>query len=348
MLGLTTALRSAAAVAGYAHGARHGGMHVPIAMRGRSVPAAPTPDTWADEYGMIERADGHRLRWHATGAGGPVFVMLHGFSLRGHVWDPQIRRLAQDALVVTVDQRGHGDSDPWRQGQGVSETLAADLACVLDTLGLTDVVLVGHSLGGIALAQFLVDHPDLRDERVSGAVFVSTTGTTRLISSKLWGPLGGPVRPLEDVGRHVAARVIAHEGPRLFKAARRSGVATRLGFGRHAPDDSVLYTHRQLRETHSDTWRNAFRSLGGFDVLDRLRDVPTPALVLCGSHDLITPAYLSRRLHESLPRSELHIVHGAGHMLMLETPDLVADHLRCFAESVMPDVWQSRPAVRAV
>ncbi|MBX7160498.1 MAG: alpha/beta hydrolase [Acidimicrobiia bacterium] len=338
-------LRALGALAGFAHGWRLQGPHLPHGIRRRPHPEPPSPETWADEYGTVERPDGGRLAWTATGTGGPVFLMVHGVTLGGHLWRRQVADLSRDCLVVTVDQRGHGVSDPWDGPHGISH-LGADIAAVIESLGLEDVVVVGHSLGGIATAQFLVDHPELRDERVAGAVFLSSTATARLASA-LAGPVAALVRPVETVGLAVIPRMVPAVVEAAVAPARRGALVTRLAYGAGVREDDLRYTHAQVSGVRGDTLRRVFGSLGSFHLLDRLADVPTPALVMCGDRDLITPRFLSRRLHAALADSTYVEVRGGGHMLMHETPEYVVDNLRCFAESVLPDVWRTRPAIAA-
>lgn len=345
MIGFRSVLRAFGALAGFAHGWRLQGPHLPHGIRRRPHPAPPAPETWADEYGTVERPDGGQIAWTATGTGGPVFLLVHGVTLGGHLWRSQVDELARDALVVTVDQRGHGASDPWAGPPGIAH-LGADLAAVIESLELDDVVLVGHSLGGIAAAQFLVDHPELRDERVAGAVFLSTTATTRLVSARL-GRAGALVRPVEAAGLAVIPHLIPDVVGAIVSPPRRGALATRLAYGARVLEADLRYTHAQVRDVHMHTLRRTFGSLRSFHLIDRLAEVPTPSLVMCGDRDMITPRYLSRRLHAALADSTYVEVRGGGHMLMHETPEYLTDNLRCFAESVLPDVWRTRPAVAA-
>lgn len=351
MIAFKSVLRAVGALAGLAHGWRQQGPHVPHGLRrggpgrGRSAIAPSRPEAWADEFGTVERADGGQLAWTATGGGGPVFLLVHGVTLGGDVWHRQVADLAADSLVVTVDQRGHGASDPWTGGHGLAH-LGGDLATLIQTLGLRDVVVVGHSLGGIATAQFLVDHPGLRDERVAGAVFLSSTATTRLASARM-GRAAPLLRPAEIAGLAVVPRLVPAVVEAVTAPARRGALVTRLAYGARVGEDDLRYTHEQVRRVRRETLKRVFRSLGSFHLLDRLADVPTPSLVMCGDRDLITPRYLSRRLHAALPTSEYIEVRGGGHMLMHETPEYLTDNLRCFAEAVLPDAWGQSPAIAA-
>lgn len=73
-----------------------------------------------------------------------------------------------------------------------------------------------------------------------------------------------------------------------------------------------------------------------FDVLDQLTRLDLPALILCGSMDVMTPPKFSRLLHEQLTNSELHIIKDAGHMLMLEKPEEVSSLMKQFMDKLPP------------
>jgi pimeloyl-ACP methyl ester carboxylesterase len=68
----------------------------------------------------------------------------------------------------------------------------------------------------------------------------------------------------------------------------------------------------------------------GHDATDGLSRVTVPAMILVGSRDLLTPVYAARRIATALPHAEMHVLPGAGHQLMQERPDEVAELLRDF------------------
>ena len=122
---------------------------------------------------QVEAADGATLRGIDCGEG-PTVLLVHGWTEHLGFWAPVARRLVDGGFrVVSVDQRGHGGSDrgdaPYRP-----ETLADDLRAWVETLDLRDVVLAGHSMGGLAAMAFATEHPDLANERVRSLVLVAT------------------------------------------------------------------------------------------------------------------------------------------------------------------------------
>ena len=96
----------------------------------------------------VRLPDGTRIRCLVGGEPtAPPVVLLHGLGERARGWEPVSTRLAGTYRVVAVDLRGHGDSD-W-PGEYSYELMRDDVTGVLDELGLSDVVLIGHSMGGV-------------------------------------------------------------------------------------------------------------------------------------------------------------------------------------------------------
>lgn len=92
------------------------------------------------------------------GTGGPALVLLHGIGSRGVSWWPVIGALASRHSVHALDLRGHGDSDKPASGY-LPDDYAADLTAVLDHLGLAQPLVMGHSLGGVALLHWGAMNP---------------------------------------------------------------------------------------------------------------------------------------------------------------------------------------------
>lgn len=278
----------------------------------------------------------HRLPSHDRGElcvveKGPVearpLVLLHGITLAARVWGYQLRDLSDRYRVVACDLRGHGLSAAGEEGFGL-HLLAADLRTVLEALDLRDAIVVGHSMGGMTLMQFCGDHPDVLDERVAGVVFLATA----------------PVIPLPVVLQRVLRRV----GPLIERAGGRRGwdrmprigigdgdvpyVLARRAFGRHPSHTHIELTRQLVADTvPAASWSSGL-GLVVHDAEEALAATKTPAMVIAGELDNITPVALSRRIAELLPDAELHVLPDAGHQLMLERPHELGELLDRFTE----------------
>lgn len=96
----------------------------------------------------VHSIDGVPIRYSVTGAGEPAVVLLHGWAMDRRIWDGQVPRLAEPYRVVAVDLAGHGESGSGRADWTMG-AFAEDVRAVVDALGLSRVVLVGHSMSGL-------------------------------------------------------------------------------------------------------------------------------------------------------------------------------------------------------
>jgi pimeloyl-ACP methyl ester carboxylesterase len=116
--------------------------------------------------------NGRRLSYLDFGGTGRPLLALHGHLSEGAVFAPLAQALGSEWRVIAPDQRGQGESE--RAEEYSREGYLGDVAALLDHLGLEQVVLLGHSLGGINAYQFAARHP----ERV--AAFVNVEGPVAL------------------------------------------------------------------------------------------------------------------------------------------------------------------------
>ncbi|MDQ3941325.1 MAG: alpha/beta hydrolase, partial [Actinomycetota bacterium] len=268
----------------------------------------------------IELPDGARLFIEEAGppsSRGAVF--LHGSALRTDVWHYQLDGIGAHRLVF-YDLRGHGLSQPKGDATYSIPTLADDLERVLDAVGLEEAVLVGHSVGGMVALQYCSDHLDQLSTRIKGLVLVNTTHRPAL--ETITG--GAAVARIERAVRHPLdllgsqhrsidrLRKIIRPSDSLFLAVSFSA------FGPQASARQVDFTYDMLAETPTDVIFDLFKCYRDFDIGDVLGDISVPALVVAGTHDRLTVSGASQYLDEHLPKAELELIEGCGHMTMLE------------------------------
>ncbi|HEY3834499.1 MAG TPA: alpha/beta hydrolase [Acidimicrobiia bacterium] len=278
----------------------------------------------------IPTADGGTINFIDTATKNPsggVVVLVHGVTLSMRTWVRQLDALPKAGLrVVAYDQRGHGASTLGGTGFSVPN-LGDDLAALLEGLDLDDVVLVGHSMGGIAVQSFVARHPEMARARVRGIVLLSTLAAT----------LGGSqAAQLNQLVERVTRRT--PDSSRLW-AVRPIGLRmARVGFG-SAPQENDLELVRQMLLECSPTTRAAGpRSLIGFDLTAELDRIDIPTVVVCGTKDVITPPTNARLLHERIADSKLELLDGGGHMLMLERAGAVNEIIERMARTPRRDL----------
>ena len=248
-------------------------------------------------------------------------VFVHGSVLRTDVWHYQMQGLQGHRLVFS-DLRGHGQSTKGEASYSIS-TLAEDLLAVIDEVGLEEVVIVGHSVGGQIALQLCHDHPDLMGSKIKGLVLAHTSHgpfTETLIASGMIARLERITRrPFDALGKQ-HKRI-----EKLRKFVRPSdavfwGVAM-AAFGEKASPTHIDFTYDMLSNTPVDVIFDLVKSYRDFDLTDHLDAIALPVLVLGGTHDRLTLPKASHFLASHLPQADLHIFEGSGHMSMLEHHD---------------------------
>lgn len=307
----------AAGVVGAAYGAQRAVM--------RSLDNRPDPDAGKlgsprfDEERRFPSHDGGSVYAISRGSG-PTFVLSHGVTIDSRVWAKQFEALPERGVrVVAFDHRGHGQSSVGESGYSL-ENLGADVCTALEVLDLRDVILVGHSMGGLAAQSFVLADPDVARERVRGLVLLSTFARTPLAALSSRGP-GARVAGWLDLAA-------------VMQRPQLGTMVARLGFGREPLASHVELTRRMLAECSPDTAREAIEPLLGVDLLDDLARIDLPTLVIGGTADLLTPPSEARRIAEHIPGARLELVERAGHMIMLERADTFHELLFDFAREV--------------
>lgn len=283
------------------------------------------------EQAEIPLADGLRLHMRTAGPrNAPVtVVLLHGWVLDGRTWHRQLQPLAEVARVVTYDARGHGRSGGIARGSATLDRLGDDLAEVLSAVAPSGpVVLAGHSLGGMTIMEYAHRHPADFAERVGGLFFLSTTAEGH--THTLYG-LPPRVANLIRVAEMTSAQVLARLGD--WRPHRALAVALRpslrwLLFGHPCDPADVHLTIKAVARAPLGSIGGLRPAVGTQARLDTLAALPTvPTAVLVGERDRLTPPVCARSIAGALPGAALTICPGAGHMLMLERPDVVTSAL---------------------
>jgi non-heme chloroperoxidase len=232
--------------------------------------------------------------------------------LTSRVWVQQFREWPELGYrVVAFDHRGHGGSTVGTEGHSV-EHLARDILAVLEHHDLRDVLLVGHSMGGFAVQMFAARHADIARERVTALGLLSTAARSPVI--------GGLPRA------RTALAALSARGPDIGEMFRRPSLGfalARASLGRDAQASHVELTRELLASTSHETRRDAVAGILRFDIEAELPRIDRPTLVLVGSADVLTPPAEARRIARGIPGARLEVIPRAGHMLMLERPDVL-------------------------
>jgi pimeloyl-ACP methyl ester carboxylesterase len=269
----------------------------------------------------------------ADAAADPVTVVFcHGYTLDQDSWHYQRRDLGDLGRLVFWDQRGHGRSQRGTMERADVDRLGRDLLTVLDAVAAEGpIVLVGHSMGGMTVMALADQHPELFGERVVGVALLSTS-PGRLAEVAFGMPaLAGRLlrrmapRALDALGRQPG---LVERGWRLGKDVAYV-LTKRYSFATDVSPSLVEFCAGMIAATPIEVVAELYPAFAAHDKLSALPVLDgVETLVLCGDSDALTPRRHSEAIVEEIPGAELVIVPNGGHLVMLEHPAVVNDHLR--------------------
>jgi 3-oxoadipate enol-lactonase/4-carboxymuconolactone decarboxylase len=251
-------------------------------------------------------ANGVELFYELSGPeGAPVVVFSNSLGTTLAMWDAQVAALSGSFRCLRYDTRGHGRSNVVDAPFAVDD-LAADLAGLLDALGIAKAHVVGLSLGGMT-GQILAA---TRPEKVDRLVLCATSAY--MPPRNLWQERADVVR-LKGM-EAVADSVIA----RWFTPA-------------HQASPGAQATRRDLLRIDPVGYARCCEAIGAMDLRERIGAITAPTLVVAGAEDPATPVAMAEEICNRVPGAQLAVVQEAAHLIAVEQPDrltrLIADFL---------------------
>jgi pimeloyl-ACP methyl ester carboxylesterase len=252
---------------------------------------------------VLERT-GVRLFYEIRGPAGPATPVLltHGFAASARMWEPNLAVLAGGRRVVTWDLRGHGRSDAPDDPSLYSEPLAvADMAALLDAVGVERAVIGGLSLGGYLSLAFYLGHP----ERVAALMLFDTGPGYRRDAAR------------DDWNRRVERTAVAYEAGGLAAQPERGGI---IGAEHGSAAGLVLAARGIMTQSHPG-------------VIDSLPTIAVPTLVVVGAQDapfLAAADYMAARI----PGATKVVIEGAGHAANVDQADAFNRAVLAFLEDL--------------
>ena len=233
---------------------------------------------------------GYKLHYRVVGTGSPL-VLIHGFGVSGHIWQRVLPYLAQEHQVFVIDLPGYGRSTysetgaPWRLRE-----MAPLLMAWLQSMQLSPVHLVGHSMGG-AIAMHLAAHApevvrSLTLIDAAGIPFRSTFSALALRSARSFVQRKNGIYPLPLIRDVLRPRL------RLF-------------------------------------WQGATQT-AFCDFRAEIATLTMPILILWGEQDILVPLSLGYELYRALPHAVFVPFAQSGHRPMLAQPELMSGVVLAF------------------
>ena len=304
-------------------------MSWPDPRRLRYTPTTRVPSDDGTQIAVEILGDGHA---------GPTFVFVHGWTFSSRSYHYQ-RMLAERFRLVLMDHRGHGESDPGPRAHRTVDQIGRDLYAVLnETCAERDVILVGHSMGGMTIMSLAAQHPDLFGPKVKGVALLNTS------AGEVQDNVFGLPRPLAAafVKQWESSLALMVSDPAKAERAKRSGtgmsrlISRWLNFGTKPDKRLVAFTEAMSAQTKAEVVGDFYLSLQEHDKVEALQALGhVPTLVIAGEKDRLLPPKHARLIASEVPHARLLELHGAGHCPMLEQPEAVNAALYDLAEAVL-------------
>jgi pimeloyl-ACP methyl ester carboxylesterase len=233
----------------------------------------------------------------------PPVILIHGAGGDYLHWPHHIRRMP-GYRVYALDLPGHGKSGGIGH-QKVGE-YAREVSELMSRIELYRAVIVGHSMGGAIAQTLALEYPD----RVIGLGLVGT---------------GARLRVNPDLLEKLSMET-------TFPAA--VNMVMKWSYAPGMDEDHLTQVKRQLLSNRPAVMYGDYLACNRFDIMDIVKDIQVPVCIVCGEDDKMTPPKFSEYLHNAIPKSTLTLIPGAGHMVMLECPEVLAQTLFAFFEEL--------------
>ena len=262
---------------------------------------------------MKTQVNGITLAYSDQGTGLPI-VFLHAFPLNRTMWWGQEHALSSQFRIITIDLRGHGESDAplWRY---TLEQSADDVRVLLDHLSIRQAVFVGLSMGGYILFAFYRKYAD----RVNGLILADTRAQADTAEGK--------------DGRFLMAQTAYKEGPSAIadlmipKLLSPMSIQTKLDLVQHV---RAMIQGNQISGIAGDLMAMADRP----DSVTLLSQITCPTQIIVGDLDQATPPSDAELLANRISNARLAIIPQAAHLANLEQPETFNRIVASFASEL--------------
>ncbi|OSS42099.1 Carboxylesterase [Desulfurella amilsii] len=214
-----------------------------------------------------------------------TIVFIHGSGATKLTWKHQLQALLPNYTKIALDLIGHGES----KGNGYSsiKDYVEFIKSFIETLGLKNLVLCGHSMGGAIVQLFSLEYPSLID-----AVIIAGSGAKLKVN--------------QDI---------------LDATLKSLNYGSQWAYCEHTKKKLIDQAESDFYQTDKMVRYNDFLACNSFDIMQKVMQIQKPALIIVGSCDKLTPMKYAQYLKDSIGQSKLIIIQNAGHMSMWEQPD---------------------------
>jgi pimeloyl-ACP methyl ester carboxylesterase len=226
-----------------------------------------------------------------------TLLFIHGAGGTHKVWEYQLKFFNN---AVAIDLAGHDVG----VGKSTIDEYVEKVKRFCDEKSLRNIVMIGNSMGGAIVQKFALDHP----EYLRAIVLVCTGAKLRVT-------------------------------PMIFEAIKKNyaqaiELITEFAFSYRAPSEIKKRVAEEMMKIRTEVTYGDFEACDKFNIIDRLKEIKLPTLIICGLEDQLTPVKYSEYLKDNIPNSKLEIVADAGHMVMLERPKEFNEKLEEFIKEL--------------
>ena len=244
----------------------------------------------------------------------PAIVLVHGSNSSLHTFEPLVRILEDKYRLVSYDQPGHGLTGPHPLDDYSAQGMFEAIDAVVDATGIEKFAIAGHSMGGWVAWRYALERPD----HLSALILISASGAPPSPNSEKPRPYLGARIMRHPIGRflgqHITPRYLVEQS--LF--------------------DSIFDDARVTEKMVDRYWEllrlpGNRRAAGLLAISDRepeygrrLSELNLPTLILWGEEDLVVPLHNATTFDDLIPKSDLQVFKGVGHVAMEEVPGRTA------------------------
>ncbi|HEX6308510.1 MAG TPA: alpha/beta hydrolase [Longimicrobiales bacterium] len=253
---------------------------------------------------------GATIHWAEAGRPtGTPMILLHGYTDSWFSWSRVLPLLPPDVRAIAVDMRGHGRSGEEPGSFGVAD-FAADIAALMDRLGIERAAIAGHSFGSLVAQAIAAEDPS----RVAGIILLGA------ISS-------GDIPAMQEL--RDAVRALPDPVPGDFIREFQESTAARP-----LPASFMERVIAESGQLSARAWRATAEGWATADFVERVAAQGTRTLLLCGDQDGFCTPDVQQRILSAVPSARLLTYEATGHALHWEQPRLVAEDLAQFVTAV--------------
>jgi 3-oxoadipate enol-lactonase len=270
----------------------------------RTSTASTAPDHTFTGHGVV-------LNYRLQGVGSRALVCIHGVGSSLDAWEGVAAKLGDTFRILTLDLRGHGRSSLIK-GRYEIDDFVGDVLALADHAGFEKFDLAGFSLGGLIAQRLALTHA----RRLSKLVLLATVA-------------GRTPEERERVAARLAALQSGDRGSHYDASVSRWLTE---GFQQRHPE-LVARMRQRNAENDPDCYAAAYRVLAQTDFGGLIDQISVPTLIATGEEDQGSNPRMAHFMHERIPGSQLEILPGLRHSILIEAPDLVAALMRRFLAS---------------